>query len=574
MKRSLFLFLLLIGASTLVPAQLTIPNDDFESLTTLSCPFQDDVTVSWPEGWMIYQTDNNLWDGTIDSSRCISADMTTGSAEVVILLDQIDPEKALFIRQSFPGEAGLPLQPDYVYETSSVLRLFNAEYTGDDECNGTICSGVINVVEIPDETGLETTDRIYTANFSGSLPVLYAQSCLATEYFEQQTLREYILKVTFSGDVSEGRLELRGTYVQEPCCGVVPVTEIVFPDASFDGEAYQAHISATVPSPGTNPEDRLFLVMHEPDVYPGPGNITYVEARPETPVSEPVDLSLRLNWFETLVFQPFTALRGALVEAGDTARHHLTIIVEETDLCISNAVDLVVADDTEFEFRSGNINFNGPNSCLMFRNGGTLSIPDDERFVYGRDGIGLLGLDVGAQIKVGKNSELVINNTALLPNYLDSPDRQVYLELLPGSRLTFGEQARLIRKGHVEDGHMMLNVYMKGGVLDDSRLSARDRRLINRIYAPESNSTPDWLRVLGNPAKHAINFTVDARQAEIPVSWSIRNLNGRPLQSGVFTSVQGVNRHEINLEALTSGMYLLEVEQQAERIVRKFVVLP
>ncbi|PHN05587.1 T9SS type A sorting domain-containing protein [Flavilitoribacter nigricans] len=574
MKKTLFLLLLYAASTHLLLAQSTfIPNANFILKEEIPCPFNPDVSVLWPTDWMIYQTLDDTWMGTIDSTRCISGKV--GQNGVFVLdLSQIDPDRSLFVRQTVAEEDEIILKSDFVYELGAQVSMgSNDSLLVGNFCEDNICSGVILSVEIPNEAGDGVTHRLNTANFSvpAANGFSFAQSCFVTEYFpDGNILKDIVMKFKFDDEVLDSDLSIFIIGTSTPLYGINRVEELVFPQSTFTGESYSANIREVV-QPDNPSDDAPYLFVHDSEVYPAMGNVTYIEGRPEVPVDEPVQLRAVFHADQSIHFQPYTELRGALVEAGDTARHQLTLVGDGVEFCFPSFVELVVGDGAEIEFRSGNIHFGGPNSCIMLREGGRIGIPDNTRFVYG-NGVGALGLDKGGTIRIGSGSELVINNTAILPNYLDGPDRQFYMELNPGSRLTFGEDSRLIRKGHVEDGHMLFNVYMKGGILDDSRLSARDRRLINRIYPEETKMEADWLRIQGNPSRTNLRLLVEARASDPTIDWTIRDLNGRALRSGQFEPLPGMNRQEISLGSLSGGMYLLEVQRSSERLIRKFVV--
>lgn len=579
MKKLLFLLLILfLSSSNTFSQSLDIANSNFRFVEEINCPFHPLEKVTWPSRWMLYQTLDDTWNGPVDSSICISGRLVEDpTLEFAIDLSQIDRSRALFVRQQFEGEKGIVLRENAIYESSVSIRLppEDSLLIGN-FCETNVCSGVILSVEIPDENGTATASRINTTNFSSPNPNNYrasAGSCLITEYFpEGNVLRNVVLKFRFEDERLDTNLRLRYANIYDLFSNfesVNLVEELVFPESTFDGTTYMARMEE-VALPAAKPEFGAFLLLHEEGTYPKPGNETYIEARPEIPTSEPAQLRVRLTDYEPLHVQPYTELRGALVQENDTARHQLTLVGENSELCLASIIELVVGPGAELEFRSGNIEFAGPNSCIMLRDGGALSIPDNTRFVYGR-GEGALGLDKGGTIRIGHNSELVINNTAILANFVDGPDRQVYMDLLPGSRLTFGEKSRLIRKGHVEDGHMLLNVYMKGGLLDDRNLSARDRRLIRRIY-PNDTQDQDWVRLLGNPTHRRLGFSVEVLQNDASIYWQVQDLNGRPLQQGRLNTLPGWNEHTIELGDSPTGLYILQVQGPSGTTTRKFIV--
>ncbi|MCB0632173.1 MAG: T9SS type A sorting domain-containing protein [Saprospiraceae bacterium] len=571
MKKTLFFLLtLLCCGATAFSQDLPIPNTQFMLTESIPCPFNPGETVVWPTGWSVYQTQNDHWDGPVDSTRCISV-ASQAQNFTNIPLDQIDPEKALFIRLSLPGKEGILLNADDVYSIGAGINLAAGDTISRGEsCPNHLCSGLITVVEIPDESGTGTDRRIATTSLPDSVLWSFAWSCLVTEYFPENILREVIIKVSFDHITSGEAMQMTGIGVETSFQGVNRIEEMVFPESSFTGEDYQAYIH-NVARPPVTEVYAPYIFLHERNVYPNQANVTYVEARPENTTTEPQELRVTVDPDQNLLFQPYTAIRGALVDPSDTVRHRLTLINDGGTICIPSIVELVVTDDTEVEFRSGQVDFHAESSCMMFRHGGVLVIPDQTHYEYGNSGIGALGLDKGGTIRIGKGSELVINNTVILANFINDADRQVYMELNPGSRLTFGEKARLIRKGYVQTGQMKLNVYMNGGILDDSRLSDKERQLINRIYPDKEMKMTDRVKILGNPIRNVLHLAVYTPENNGQAAWTVHDLQGRYLGSGNFATVQGQQLQDIPLQQLAAGMYILKMELDGGMVSRKFV---
>lgn len=106
--------------------------------------------------------------------------------------------------------------------------------------------------------------------------------------------------------------------------------------------------------------------------------------------------------------------------------------------------------------------------CFMFQDGGQMVIKVDVNFIYGYGGIGVLGLVCNGYFKFEFNSILMVNNRMMFVDYLISIWEQVYVDLVFGSILCFGEISSL---NWFFGDNMYFNVYMNGGMIDDSELS-------------------------------------------------------------------------------------------------------
>ncbi|WP_421946755.1 hypothetical protein [Phaeodactylibacter xiamenensis] len=184
-------------------AQSLLENIYYNDLESRPCPYDESETVLWPVGWEVYQTTNGLWDGPVDSTRCITVE--ADGFNPTIDLGQIDPDLSLFIRSTDILNA--LLIPSHIYlsasdvqpNTGSILKLG----TG---CPGGLCSGLITRINIPAEIPGERSHRTYKAGIDGDNVDFYAESCIATERFEDQFLETFVIKFTFDEEDLSGQV--------------------------------------------------------------------------------------------------------------------------------------------------------------------------------------------------------------------------------------------------------------------------------------------------------------------------------------------------------------------------------
>ena len=331
-------FCVLIGCFGLeaANAQSSLGNIYYNDLESRTCPYNESETVLWAEGWAIYQTTNGLWDGPVDSTRCITVE--AGGFSPTIDLSQINPEQPLFIRSTDIQNSSLI--PNYIYlsassvqpNTGSILKLGT-------DCPGGLCSGLITRINIPAETPGERSERTYKASIDGDNFEYYIESCITTERFEDQLLETFVVKFTFEEAELSGQ-ELRlfysdfvGAYDE-----VASFSELVFPDGSFDGDSYDATIRDVVEGELWNTN---FLGLYADTTYPSANNPFFIEAQPEVNTTAPQELNLYTGPYGNIRFQPFTQVRGALVEGSDSIRHELNVINEGMDWCLGVIIDLV-----------------------------------------------------------------------------------------------------------------------------------------------------------------------------------------------------------------------------------------
>lgn len=561
MKRYLLLTLFCTMVSQAAYGQL-VTNPFFTEVTSSTCPFDSTQTVHWPQGWRAYQTTDGRWDGPVDSSRCLSFRM---EANGFMALDQIDLSLPLFVSTEAFLNDGL-LMPDWVYGIGSGVLSPSPLLNGVD-CPGGICSGLIYRVDVPAETLGERDFRTYIAPF-GEMQFYDYDGCLVTERFAEQYLERLVIKLTFD-DLDAPQDDLRLYYadvINSSGFGPPRVFEgIVMPEFTYDGQAYAAPIEDVV-------EDAFWasvLIGRYPDTtYPSEDNIRYIEVSIASDPPTQQVINLYINEYTALHFQLFTMIRPGKVAGSDSLRHVLNITSGGGSWCFSSFAELVFDGNTHFVYDGGQLDFNGEQSCLMFLDGSELRVADGQTLHYGQNGLGILGIGRGSRAVLGRNSKLHINNQMLLWNHEVSAGNQAYLDLQPGNELVFGPQARLERLGIQEEG-IYLNVYMNGGRLDDSALSAEERRLIRRIYPEPALDMADDFHIFPNPVGEDLQWSYVSPEAG-EVHWAFYNALGQRVQQGTVAVDRGRNLLSLPCK-LPSGTYFLALRADRGRAVRAFV---
>ncbi len=527
-------------------------NGGFNNVESRPCPYHAETEVRWPVDWAIYQTTNGLWDGPIDSSRCISVE--GGGFNPVIPLSQVDPGLPLFIRSTNINSSAL--QPNFTYlATSSVQPATGAILQTGNDCAGELCSGIKTIVNIPAEEPGERAARAYSGSLDSDPVFAYMEACITTERFESQFLEEFIIKFTFEpgADLAGEDISLFYSGVEPAWGGVDTFSTIVFPEWTNTGTVYEGHIIDVIPPQSFG---AVYLGLYADTTYPGPQAISYIEAFPEEEAPLPQVLNLITDDFASLYFQPFTQLRGGLAAGSDSLRHEVNIISNGASYCIGSIIDLVFDGTVNFVYQGGQLNFNGPTSCLMFLNGSELRVGDGQSLHYGSDGEGILGLGLGSWLVLGKGSRMEVNNRVVLWNHELSPGNQAYVALGPGQELVFGPRSSLERIGFTEEG-IRLNVYMNGGHLDDTHLSPAEQALIKRIYPPQGEPSPLQPVISPNPSGQVLSWSVHLPFPQ-EVRWEVCNLLGQPLLAGEEQGLPG--RHTVATPlGLPAGSYVLTI---------------
>ena len=538
-------------------------NPFFNDISTIFCPFDPDDVIVHPDHWLIYQTLNDKWDGEIDSTRCINV-IESVNWGIDVDLSQIDPQKAVFIRSILNDSNKILLEPNTLHNVSAFINFSeDIQINTAEDCPGELCSGLIIGIEIPDSSGNEKAMRIYKSS-SNSSTYFSTQLCLSTEKFEENYLREYIFKISFESQNLDNAKLIKPRAYNEIVYdwGDYRIYEMDVPESFYNGSSYDVGIKNFTSS------ESNFLLMYNDTTYPSPSHISFVEASPlpNKPTQEVINVYI--EEYETLVYQPYTEPRAGLVEGNDTLRHVLNLNNWGGTICMEPYIDVSFDGTTHYVHHSGHIEFHGTTSCMIFKNGGNLTLAENTTFHYGNGGEGMLAICDGSTINIEKGGTLVIDNQMVLKTTGEKEDQQVYMELNPGSTLKFTENAKLSHVGlHPE---MRLNVYMNGGVLDDHLLSETERRLINKIY-PKPDVQNNF-KLSPNPAGEYCNFSLIVENGGV-FSLKIIDMSGRVVQYSNKTIQKGYNEFEIDLTKFSSGVYFLKVESNEINTSQKLIKL-
>ncbi|MCB0623823.1 MAG: T9SS type A sorting domain-containing protein [Saprospiraceae bacterium] len=542
------------------------PNPYFQQTFDGHCPFDSTVTITLAEDWLVYQTLDGRWDGPIDSTRCIG--LSPLGFGIQIELDQIDPALPLFVRSGLHENPYL-IDPDWVFNIAGEMYGSDDFLRQDTDCENGLCTGILIGILVPDEDMDSTNLRTYAGQFDpnffgyGNYP-----ACVPTEYFASNQWSELIFKITLdtTAEIPVGayiRLFQSGLYMLYE---VGHISEVVAQEWTFTDTSYQVPVYTLANDGWQN-----YLMMYDPALgYPSETNQHFIEAYPEVQPDFQTTINVLLSFEESLLFQPYTNLRGAFVAGSDTLRHEVNIVNEGGNICI-NLVEVIFEEGANYVHREGEIDLHGKGACMQFRNGGAFVLPENTSFTYGEGGRGMLALRSGGTIRLNGGSHFTIDNTVKLYAYgplADDPaGRQVYIDLPPGSRFRFGPNASVIAPFD-PDGSMKLHFYMNGGELDDQLLSPESRQLIRRIYPPQTVAGKLAFNAGPNPVAAELLLQYQSKKDE-PVTLRFIDLHGRLAQEFSLQARKGWNEWALPVGDLPAGLYSLVLSAGGERGIVK-----
>lgn len=539
-------------------------NSYFSNFETIPCPFDSAVTISTYKDWLLYQTLDGHWNGPVDSTICIS--LRTNPSQGIDL-NTVDIARPIFLRSKFTEANKELLEPNFIYSAYVSLKHSGASdamlKTGTD-CPNNLCSGLIAGIQIPDETGTSTKMRWYTDVPSSITYYGDFETCLPTEYFDENYLREFIIKLTLDPATTSDKL-LRMNYAMTAAYWPpFYVDEVVAHPSTFVDTSYNVPLYMVGYYNGPFWAAPNYLLLYtDLNSYPSSASPAYVEARPMVNTPNPQTINLIVSDWETFIPQPFAMLRGGLVEGSDSIRHHVNLVNHDGDICMPGPIDFVFDDQTKYIHAGGHVNMEGLNSCMMFRNGGTFELAEGTTMQFGQDGRGIFALRSGGKMVLDKGSTLLFDGTLWLQGIPTAkhPDPQFYLDLKPGTSLVFGEKAGVLNANSISPD-IKLNVYMNGGTLDDSQLSAKERLLIHRIYPEPSKRFVENVKVLGNPT--TFQFQLDYLSVgNEKVQVEVHDLQGRLVWSKNYGTIEGHNFLDGEFGAGTAGVYVATLSSKS-----------
>ena len=299
-----------------------LPNQNFKFLETLTCPFDSSKTVVWPESWMVFQTKDGSISGEIDSSACLSVQKSGPNGKVDIPLGGANATSTVFVKSRWAASQSPDLVPNLLYHSGLLFQNFNNPgLKGGVDCPDGFCTGGVVSIQIPDSTGNGHDFRQQKQVNAETIinPACFSLNfCWPTEKFVEQKLATMLFKFTWepTADFKHDSLRLWSVDLQEnPFTSLVD--SIIVQTNNWTGNQYEANISEVSPFGSLN-----FIAHYGAASYPSPTHPFYLEAKPEPNEPTPQTIVISVNYDQTLEFQPFTYLRGGLVEGSDTARQY------------------------------------------------------------------------------------------------------------------------------------------------------------------------------------------------------------------------------------------------------------
>ncbi len=562
MKPSYPVLLSVASFFSLPSAAQQLPTMYAQDTVSMPCPWDTAQTIHTYQGWEAYQTVNNEWDGPRDSTVCIDLFEMVGNFPYPRLrFDQCDISRAVFVRALLDSASAIPLTSNNIY------GLYTTPYPSDwsaidttANCPNGLCTGVQVAVRVPDSLGTSQLLRWHQGGYTGSLfsgPAI--DLCIPTERMVGNALREVIYRYTPTAGASAEHVDLYTPEIIDQMMnwGVQQITEATMPQFS-QGQFDYAFWGG----------GQYNLVMYEDSTYPSADHMSYLDVLPIPNVPAPSTITVTLDQFANIAFQPYTQLRAGYVLNNDSVFHNL-VFVNQGELCMSyNFVEVFWENGSRYVHAGGEVHLDGAMSCFLFKPGSTLEVAAGERFDYGFGGRGMIGLREGCNIDIKPGAELVFHNMVDMkegPGATTSGKLETMLGI--GSRLSFGPGARLHNANSIGSA-LKWYVYLDGGTCDISNLSVEDQQKIVLVQLP-ARAAGD-IELQASAVNDELVFDLPVRE-NVEAEVRVLDAAGRDVLFTVRALLPGGNNVRVAIPGLRAGSYVLDVRVADERRTARFI---
>lgn len=525
--------------------------------------YDSTLTIQTFEGWEAYQTMDNTKDGIKDSTICINI-YNPNTYKGSIYFDEFDENRPVFLKYTFPENTILEENAVFSINQNLGLEFFNLIDTENDLfCNDSFCDGAIVRVEAPIAPGDSVpTIREYQSQFGVDDYFGYgANVCFPSEYFEDgNRLIDYTLKIPFLPNPDQNVFEFFRPGFDDfdfLTYSLDSASILQYNDSQFV-YWFSSYFGL----------ENNFLVRYEDELeFPSVDHVDYLDLYPIPNVDTVSMVNLQFGYGTSLTFQPFTELRGGLIEGSDSIRHNYNIEFMSGNICMYPFLEVVISDRNRLTYYDGEFDIQH-NACVMLKRNATLEIAQNSHLEYGKNGVGMIALFDESNLVLNTHSSFEIDNQIILWDtpWLDE-DQSIEIHLVPYSEFSFGPSSRIDNRA--TNHNMKMRFHMEGGKLDLAGLSEEDLKHIELVY-PENNQEEMEIQFLQNPVDENLKFSLNM-DSKSNGDLLIFDTSGRQIISKNMDLQKGVNFFSESVETLSVGVYTLKMVSANQSKTGRFV---
>jgi hypothetical protein len=517
-----------------------------------TCPFDSTKQIWMYQGFKVYQTQNNMPDGAIDSNYCI------GMGKRINQHYYVDGKASAAGRPIFitwnptAAIAGHRIDSHIVIEANTYISSKRENHFSDSSsCAYGDClsvKGSIRKRVTIDSHYVETIESPVDWVGSGSNGT-YASlttNCHPSEKYDSIAYDSLIVTILLSAADSFWFSHSLTTF--EYGVNLVDTAEII--EAHIDSNKYQFHSTFN----GSN-----HLFPHYVPGVPSNSNVAYFDFAPIPNQDSAGTVDIEFTSNTTVNMESFVQFRGGLPIL-DSNRHTLNIINNGADHCIYPWFERVFGKNTNLIHKQGGI-YPEENACVMFNSGSNLIIDTDSKLFYGYEGKGMLAIKPESHIKLRPGSLLSLSTMVVLLDDAQSDQYRYRIDIPKGAKLEFRENSKISTQ-FCSNSDTKIEIFMLGGELDLSGLDEDSKQKVIVRFPAISNPLPTSLDLQGNPVQDDLLIKVNA-QYDNAMALLIYSIDGTLVNRSEHTLFAGTNQFRIDVGHLGSGAYIIKAENRA-----------
>jgi hypothetical protein len=518
--------------------------------------------------WEAYQTLDNTWNGPRDSSICVSLYHANALDNPSIAFDEIDIDRPIYVRAIF--------QENPILDENKIYYVYHDMYStyydipNNDFCENGWCEGIMIGIASPSDT-IDSTSvtniKYYSENFSNFGFCSSIDMCVPTEYFQEgNTLKEFVFKLKVENvGVEEytflGNFDLMST---NDCTNLINTSTLPSFGSGFNSYFLYSGQFCFDNNCNYGPGN---MIQWEGQGIPADTNMYFLDVPAIPPSNQIQNIVLQIGETNGLIFQPYTQIRGGLIDGSDSIRHTLSI-ESWGNFCLPSGimVDMPMAPGSFFAYHRGMVSIPF-GTCLRFEYDAVLRVCDDATLHYGMLGNGMIAMNSGSKIELQENAGIHFGNIFSLWDYpgQTNPDN-IHIYLKKGNSLVFDIYSSILNRSL--DNRMKLVVHLQGGYLDISNLDENSRKhLVVEYDRPDAGI--EILSMYGNPLSD-LNFTLHSNESGM-ASAEIFDLMGKKVMTVQLTLNEGFNQIQIPLPSIATGTYVLQIASNKASTQTKFM---
>ena len=520
-----------------------------------TCPFDSTKQIWKYDGFTVYQTQNNMPNGPIDSNYCINMGKD-GDRHYAIDGWNSAPGRPIFIKwkptatikgRSFESHSLIELN-------TAIISKRESHFNDSSDCAFGDCLGVSS--SIRKQVSLDSqllseieSDLDYLSSNQNGTYAYFTSKCHPSEKYDSIAFDSLMISVQLEATDSFRISHSLSSFGTEAY--LIDTSELE--GARIDSVSYQFGNSI-----GSNYVFN-YLFGHYLPGTPSNSNIAFFDFVPSPNTDSAIGINVEFMNYVALITESFVQFRGGLPKL-DTNRHTLNVINNGADHCMYWFGERVFAKNTNLIHKKVGI-YPDAGACTMFNSGSNLIIDTDSKLFYGYEGKGMLAVKPESRIKLRPGSLLSLSTMLVLLDDVQSDQHRYRIEIPKGAKLEFRENSKISTQ-YCSNSDTKVEIIMMGGEIDLSGLDEDSRQKVIVRFPSSTNAQTAALRLVNNPVQDDLIIFVEA-QSESEVALLVYAMDGTLIHQSTQYLASGNNKLHVDCRHLLPGAYIIKAKNQA-----------